>query len=157
MNREYRNILIEKRLPEIQLIARRFWHRLPPGVTLDDLVQEANAALIEVLDAGGEWTWARVHGAMADCLRRHHPARRGAMPLDVRSEAADPEQLAIKKETRLILQRNAALLPERQKILLRLAARGVSGQQLARELRVGDRRARRLRKQLIHHLAEAVA
>ncbi len=157
MTCEDRNILIEKRLPEIELIARRFWHRLPPAVTLDDLVQEAAERMADHLDRGLEWTTDRIQGAMADYLRAHHPQLRGAMPADVRHSGPDPEQLAIRSETRRILQRNTASLPERQQILLRLSARGVAGQRLARELGVSDRRVRQLRKEVIERLAEAVA
>lgn len=157
MNHADRNILIEKRLPEIGLIARRFSHRLPPGVTLDDLVQQARLEIIETLDAGREWTESRIHGAMADYIRRHSPQRRGNMPADVRHNDPDPEQIAIRSETRRILQRKTAGLPEREQILLRLASRGLAGQQLARELGVSDRRVRQIRKQVIERLAEAVA
>lgn len=157
MNCEDRNILIEKCLPEIELIARRFWHRLPPGVSLDDLEQQARLSMIATMDSGGVWTWARCYGVMADYLRDHAPARRDEMPREIASAESDPEELAIRSERRRIVQRMAADLPPREQAVLRLAARGVSGQELARTLRVGDRRARQLREQVVQRLTEAVA
>jgi RNA polymerase sigma factor (sigma-70 family) len=157
VNREDRNILIVKCLPRIRLIARTFRPRLPPGADVEDLVQDAVERMVDHIDRGLPWTWARVRGAMLDTLRGYAPARRGPMPLEVASADPTPEQVLIRTEQRRILQRNAATLPARDQALLRLASRGVSGQRLAQELRVSTRRARKLKEQVIERLAEAVA
>jgi RNA polymerase sigma factor (sigma-70 family) len=157
MDCQERNILLEKCLGRMRLIARQFESRLPPGVELVDLVNEAAVRMAEHLDRGLPWTWARVQGAMADFLREHSPARRGEMPVDVASGAPDPEQLAIGSERRRILQRNAATLTPREAALVRLAGRGLNGARIAQELRVSGRRARKIRQAAVARLGAAVA
>jgi RNA polymerase sigma factor (sigma-70 family) len=157
VNHEDRNILIEQHLPRIRVIARTFRSPLPPGIDVEDLVQEAAARMARHLDRGFPWTWARVEGVMLDALRTQHPGCRGPMPLDVASAEPSPEQLAIRSDRRRILQRNAATLAEREQVLLRLASRGASGQRIAQELRVSARRSRKIKERVVARLRAAVA
>ncbi len=153
MNLRDRNCLIEKHLPRIRLIARQLRPALPPGVELGDMEAAAVLAMIRTLDEGRFWTWARVRGAMLDLIREHRDSRRAAMPPDVISCAASPEQLAIRKDSRRILQRNAATLTERERAVLRLATSGVQGRRIAQELRISERRVKKLRQRAVERLA----
>jgi RNA polymerase sigma factor (sigma-70 family) len=147
-----RNLLIEQALPRIQLIASTFSGRLPPGVDTGDLVNETVERIARHLDRGLPWSWARVEGAMQDFLRSYALSRRGAMPDELPSPAANPEELAIRSDRRRIVQRNAQSLTAREQAFLRLASSGVSGARIARELRVNDRRARAIRQSAVDRL-----
>jgi len=141
-----RNLLIEQSLPRIQQIAAHYSPRLPPGVDAADLVNETVARVAAHLDRGLPWSWARVDGAMLDFLRGYAPARRGEMPAEVRSAAPNPEELAIRRDTRRVVRRKAATLSPKEQVLLRLASKGVAGARLARELRVSERRLRAMKQ-----------
>jgi RNA polymerase sigma factor (sigma-70 family) len=155
VNLHDRNSLIEKHLPRIRLIARQLRYSLPPSVDIDDLVAAAALAMIRALDEGRFWTWARVRGAMLDLIREAHENRRAAMPPDVIAETQNPEQLAIRSEAVLNVQRNAATLTERERQVISLAAAGAGGQRIARELNISDRRVRKLKESAIERLEAA--
>jgi DNA-binding NarL/FixJ family response regulator len=74
------------------------------------------------------------------------------MPRDVASSAPSPEQLAIGSEQRRIVQRNAATLTPREAALVRLQSSGLQGARIARELRVSERRARKIRQTALARL-----
>jgi len=79
-----REAQIATHLPQVQAIARRVRMRVPPSVTLDDLITAGTLGLIQAVDRFdptcrarfSSYAQHRIHGAMLDFLRSEDPLSR---------------------------------------------------------------------------------
>lgn len=91
-----RNVLIERYLPMVSTIAGSLVKRLPPCVSMDDLVSVGHEALIHAVERYDHsenvkfefYCATRLRGAMIDEVRRSDPMSKGQRDLSNRRERA---------------------------------------------------------------------